>query len=171
MTPKTNTDISEEAAQDTHSAELTGGKVKVLHDFQRRVMLEEKPLLVVDKYGRDVRESMKDWHFAWFDETDLLKFTRVGYEVVDPRSVEVDVPAMHDKARADHPDRMTLNELTLCRIPTVDFEAWNAYIEQTRNRASEAILEDTADEKVREHSDGIMAGADRGYGGIKSKRG
>jgi hypothetical protein len=156
--------------KDNHSAELKGDKVIVRHDFVTRRLMQESgsTLAVTDKQGRDVRLSMPDRYFGWFNADDLPARLRNGFEIVDPDKIPVIATAQTDYDKKNSPTRIVINDLTLCWLPKGEHDLYVKLHDETVNQRKEMELSDDADRFIQNDSSGIIKS---GSGGATITRG
>jgi hypothetical protein len=173
MTTETKQPPNLQDKQD-HSAELQGDKVILRHDFVRRRLMADQgtKLLLTDTMGREARIAFPEWYFCWASQEDIPERKRNGFEIVDPKTMpNLVAPGQTEEDKKEQPTRITVNELTLMRLPMAEHLEFVRLHDLERNRRKEADLEDEADKRVRDESHGIMAGASREGGGITITRG
>lgn len=79
--------VTEEVKVETpHTLTLKGKGIEVKRDFSHLQRLDRSKLMLVDKYGTDVRKSayLTDWDWAWFTDEDINSpdLAQVGWEKV-----------------------------------------------------------------------------------------
>ena len=143
--------------ESTDTVELAGDNIEVVDDWIHLTQLAEGPTVLLDKEGRDVRQSKPEWHFAWFTETDGDRYEMGGFKRVHEVFPNGDVHAAGQsvKKREDAGGCIQYlsgdaTEYAYC-IETKRYNSYLDHVQKTQVISTEQI-QDAATGVFREHA-------------------
>jgi hypothetical protein len=155
----TKTEVPVEQVQTADTAELKGDTIEVKRDFVNfGKILNRSKLTIVDKDGIDVKESMPDWHFAWFTEEDARTMEYIGFEMAhEVHGDNVKAVFQPDYKRQDdghirYPGRSRDQDLMAYCIPTDRYQQFLDYVQKENVIDTDGMYEQS-EGVFREHGE------------------